>query len=123
MLIDYKKANIYQNDGVLVLENVDFHVDEGEFIYIIGRVGAGKSSLLKTLYFELDVDEAETAVVQRFEAQIYSCASSPDGYHFPRFSTPERPYYTRQLGIRASCYWLAKERRDRRAHHGCFRRR
>ena len=63
MLINYKKAKIYQNDGVLVLEDVDFHVDEGEFIYVIGRVGAGKSSLLKTLYFELDVDEAETAVV------------------------------------------------------------
>ena len=51
MLIDYKKANIYQLDGALVLHDVDFHVDEGEFIYIIGRVGSGKSSLLKTLYF------------------------------------------------------------------------
>ena len=63
MLIDYKKANIYQLDGALVLHDVDFHVDEGEFIYIIGRVGSGKSSLLKTLYFELDIDEAETAAV------------------------------------------------------------
>ena len=63
MLIDYKKANIYQKDGILVLKEVDFHVNEGEFIYVIGRVGAGKSTLLKTLYFELDVDEAEEAIV------------------------------------------------------------
>ena len=63
MLIDYKKVNVYQQDGTLILQDVDFHVDEGEFIYIIGRVGSGKSSLLKTLYFELDVEEAENAFV------------------------------------------------------------
>ena len=56
MLIDYQNVNIYQAD-TLVLENVNFHVDEGEFIYIIGKVGSGKSSLLKTLYCELDLDE------------------------------------------------------------------
>ena len=63
MLIEYKKANIYQKDGILVLNEVDFHANEGEFIYIIGRVGAGKSSLRKTMYFALDVEEAEQATV------------------------------------------------------------
>ena len=55
MLIDYQKANIYQKDGILVLKEVDFHVNEGEFIYIIGRVG------------ELDIDEAEQAIVLNHE--------------------------------------------------------
>ena len=62
-LINIKKANIYQLNDNLVLKEVDFRVDEGEFIYISGRVGSGKTSLLKTLYFELDIDEAEEAVV------------------------------------------------------------
>lgn len=62
MFIEYKGVNIYQED-VCVLSNVDFHVDEGEFIYIIGHVGSGKSSLLKTFYCELDLHEGEKAVV------------------------------------------------------------
>ena len=53
-LIDYKNIYIYQGDS-LILKNVDFHVDEGEFMYIIGTVGSGKSSLLKTFYCELDI--------------------------------------------------------------------
>lgn len=59
MLIDYQKVNIYQQDK-LILENVNFHADEGEFIYIIGKVGSGKSSLLKTMYCELDIEEEKT---------------------------------------------------------------
>lgn len=62
MLIEYKNVSIYQDD-VQVLSGVNFNVDEGEFIYIIGKVGSGKSSLLKTLYCELDIDSADTAVV------------------------------------------------------------
>lgn len=63
MLIDYRKANICQTEGENVLEGVDFSVNEGDFIYLIGRVGSGKSSLLKTIYCELDIDEAEKAEV------------------------------------------------------------
>ena len=55
MLIDYKKTNIYQDER-LILKDVDFQAEEGEFIYLIGRVGSGKSSLLKTMYGELDID-------------------------------------------------------------------
>ena len=64
MLIEYKKVKVYQQDN-LILDDVDFHVDEGELVYLIGKVGSGKSSLLKTLYCELDLykDEAEKAEV------------------------------------------------------------
>ena len=63
MLINYKNANIYHKDGDTVLRGVNFHVEEGEFIYLIGRVGSGKSSLLKTIYCEMDIDEADEAIV------------------------------------------------------------
>ena len=62
MLIEYKNATIYQEDK-LILDNANFHLDEGEFIYLIGKVGSGKSSLLKTMYGELDIDSADNAVV------------------------------------------------------------
>ena len=62
MFIEYKNVNIYQGDK-RVLGGVNFNVDEGEFVYIIGHVGSGKSSLLKTLYCELDIPEGETAAV------------------------------------------------------------
>lgn len=63
MLIDFKNVNICHLDGESVLKGINFHVDEGEFIYLIGRVGAGKSSLLKTIYFEMDVESAKVATV------------------------------------------------------------
>ena len=63
MLISYKKANIYQRHGIRVLKDVNFQVEEGQFGYIIGRVGSGKTSLLRTLYFELDMEEADEAKV------------------------------------------------------------
>ena len=63
MLISYKKANIYQRHGIRVLKDVNFQVEEGQFVYIIGRVGSGKTSLLRTLYFELDMEEADEAKV------------------------------------------------------------
>lgn len=59
MLVDYQKVNICQG-GELILKDVDFSVDTDQFIYIIGKVGSGKSSLLKTMYCELDIPKQET---------------------------------------------------------------
>lgn len=64
MLVDYRKVNIYQDEH-LILKDVDLQVNEGEFIYIIGKVGSGKSSLLKTIYCELDLghEDVEKSIV------------------------------------------------------------
>ena len=62
-LIEYKNVNISHYNDETVLHNVDFKAGAGEFIYIIGKVGSGKSSLLRTVYGELDIDSAYTAKV------------------------------------------------------------
>ena len=67
VLIDYKNVDVYHNDGDAVLRGVDFHVEEGEFIYLIGQVGAGKSSLLKTFYVEMDIEKADCANVLGYD--------------------------------------------------------
>lgn len=61
-LIEYKGVNVYQ-ESQLVLQNVNLEVGEGEFVYITGKVGSGKSSFLKTLYGELPVKEGEAKVL------------------------------------------------------------
>ena len=67
VLINYKNVNVYHKDGDTVLRNVDFHVEDGEFVYLIGKVGSGKSSLLKTIYGEMDIDEADEATVLEYD--------------------------------------------------------
>lgn len=63
-MIKYKNVKIYQAEKV-ILNNVDFEASAGEFIYIIGKVGSGKSSLLQSFYQEIDIypEDAETAEV------------------------------------------------------------
>ena len=62
MLIEYNKVNVWQETQE-VLSDVTFSIDEGEFVYIIGKVGSGKSSLLKTIYGELPIKEGEARVM------------------------------------------------------------
>lgn len=69
MLINYQKANIYQADEA-ILQNVDFHVDEEQFVYVIGKVGSGKSSLLKSIYCEVDFDKADAEKAEVLERNL-----------------------------------------------------
>lgn len=62
VILELERANIYQGSS-LVLEDVNIKVNKGEFVYLVGKTGAGKSSLLKTLYGELKLKEGEGTVV------------------------------------------------------------
>lgn len=101
MLIDYQNVSIYQADKC-VLQNVNFHIDEGEFCYIIGKVGTGKSSLLKTLYCELDLVEGETE-----KADIL-------GYNLMEIRRKEIPALRRELGIIFQDFQLLHDRTVRK---------
>ena len=95
MIIEYQTVNIYQDD-VPVLQGVDFHVEESEFIYIIGPVGSGKSSLLKTLYGELDLYEGERAEVL--------------GRDMPKIKRREIPALRKEMGIIFQDFQLLHDR-------------
>lgn len=60
-VISISNANIYQGNN-LILQDVNFNIEKGEFVYLVGKTGTGKSSLLKTLYGELPLREGEASV-------------------------------------------------------------
>ena len=101
MLIDYKKVNIYQADN-LVLKDVNFQCAEGEFIYIIGKVGSGKSSLLKTFYCELDLAEGEAE-----QAEVL-------GRRIQELKRKEIPALRREMGIIFQDFQLLHDRTVRK---------
>ena len=61
-LISYHSVDIHQQEAI-VLENVNLEIGAGEFVYLIGPVGSGKSSLLKTMYAELDIHSGQAEVL------------------------------------------------------------
>ncbi len=83
MLINYHNVSIHQAE-VCVLEDVDFQVDKGEFIYLIGKVGSGKTSLFKTFYAELEIAGGEAEVL---------------GYDMTRIKRKHIPALRRKMGI------------------------
>ena len=60
-VISISNANIYQGNN-LILQDVNFKIEKGEFVYLVGKTGTGKSSLLKTLYGEIPLKEGEAMV-------------------------------------------------------------
>ena len=83
MLINYKNVEINQQD-LCVLNNINMQLDKGEFVYLIGKVGSGKTSLLKTIYGELDIVSGDAEVL---------------GYNMRTIKRKHIPELRRKLGI------------------------
>ena len=81
--------------GELILSDLNFDINAGEFVYLIGRVGSGKSSLLKTLYAELQLIEGEGYVA---------------GFDLRKLKRREIPMLRRRIGIVFQDYQLLTDR-------------
>lgn len=95
-MIHYQKVTIARGDNVLV-RHMDLTVGEGEFVYLIGKVGAGKSSLLRTMYKDLDILEGEKACIF-------------DEYNLLQLKSSQIPYLRRKVGIIFQDFQLLTDR-------------
>ncbi|MCX6205496.1 MAG: ATP-binding cassette domain-containing protein [Bacteroidetes bacterium] len=93
-IVTIKNANIYQSSN-LILENVSFEVNKGEFVYLVGKTGTGKSSLLKTLYGELTLTEGSGNVV---------------GFDLRGMDWKKVPFLRRNLGVIFQDFHLLTDR-------------
>ncbi len=93
-LIRYKDVEVHQQD-LCVLNEVNLELQKGEFVYLIGKVGSGKTSLLKTLYGELDITAGEAMVL---------------GYDMSRIKPKRIPQLRRKLGIVFQDFQLLTDR-------------
>lgn len=82
-ILSLQDASIYQENN-RVLKNVNLEVKRGEFIYLIGKTGAGKSSFLKTLYGDLSLIEGQGSIVD---------------YDLRKLKEKDIPYLRRKLGV------------------------
>jgi cell division transport system ATP-binding protein len=82
-IVELKNVNIFQGNS-LILQEVNITVNRGEFVYLVGKTGTGKSSLLKTLYGDLELREGEGIVV---------------GYNLSDLDWKRVPYLRRNLGV------------------------
>lgn len=93
-IIQLSHVNIYQGDN-LVLQDVNLTVNKGEFVYLVGKTGTGKSSLLKTLYGELTLREGEGEVA---------------GFRLRGLDWKKVPYLRRNLGVVFQDFQLLTDR-------------
>lgn len=93
-IIELRHASIYQGYN-LILQDVNLNVNRGEFVYLVGKTGTGKSSLLKTLYGELPLTEGEGIVV---------------GYDLRKLDWKKVPYLRRNLGVVFQDFQLLTDR-------------
>ena len=93
-LIEYKGVEVHQADQI-VLHDVNLTVEEGEMIYLLGKVGSGKSSFMKTLYGALPIASGEAHVL---------------GYDMRTIRRRKLPYLRRRLGIIFQDYKLLTDR-------------
>jgi cell division transport system ATP-binding protein len=93
-VITLSNAKIYQQTQ-LVLDNVWLSVEQGEFAYLVGKTGSGKSSLLKTLYAEIPLKEGEGIVAE---------------YNLRRITKKETPFLRRKIGIIFQDFQLLMDR-------------
>ena len=93
-VISLEHVNIYQGQS-LVLEDVNFTVEKGEFVYLVGKTGTGKSSLLKTLYGELSLKEGKANVV---------------GFDLSEMDWKKVPFLRRNLGVVFQDFQLLTDR-------------
>jgi cell division transport system ATP-binding protein len=93
-IISIQNANIYQGEA-LILRDVNFTIGRGEFVYLVGKTGTGKSSLLKTLYGELPLREGKGNVV---------------GFDLSDMDWKKVPYLRRNLGVVFQDFQLLTDR-------------
>lgn len=93
-IIEISHANIYQGNS-MVLQDVNLQVNKGEFVYLVGKTGTGKSSLLKTLYGELPLTEGEATVA---------------GFPLRGLTWKKVPFLRRNLGVVFQDFQLLTDR-------------
>jgi len=82
-IIEFENADIFQKDN-LILKNVNLSIEKGEFVYFIGKVGSGKTSLIKTMNAEIPIKENGAKVA---------------GFDLTTLKTKQVPLLRRKLGI------------------------